>query len=447
LGVFGEKRRSAYGTEGGVSLVTCDAGLIDWNDLTGRMMYAIQQEGKHQFLRDLARNTARGRHEAAKAGKWMAITPHGFIKVDGRLQLGDPSEIETVRRVFREYLNGHSLRSICRSLNADNIKSSRGGKWTASALASMLKNVAYAGDFKWNGNRKAKYVGIQAGELTADAKQGPTDESDWILFRDHHPAIIQRPTFEQVQQRLNERQSMTTPHRDGGGFVFTKLLRCGKCGGAMVGQNRDRRRYTCSQSNQNGTCDLNTVFQDELADIVLGRIRERFLEGDAPERLKRQLRKQSAKVHRTVDAGQLRKQLATTTAKLTKAKRRLVEVDQDMLAIVQEQIRDLTQQQQQIEAALEAARTPQKRHNADIDAKVDSAFAGLFRLPEVFERADATMQREFMRQTIDHVDVTAERDWSTKRGFYRLRSGAIFLRSDLLHKLSTPSECCGPSAG
>jgi hypothetical protein len=410
-------------------------------------MYAIQQEGKHQFLRDLARNTARGRHAAAKAGKWMAITPHGFSKVDGRLQLGDPSEIETVRRIFREYLSGHSLRSICQSLNSDGIKSARGGNWTASALATILHNVAYVGDFKWNANRKAKYVGIQAGELTADAQRGPTAEEDWILFRNHHPAIIQRPTFEQVQQRLNERQTMTTPHRDGGGFLFSKLLRCGKCGGAMVGKNRDSRRYTCSQSTKNATCDLNTVFQDELADVVLGRIRERFLEGDTPDRLKRELRKQSAKTHRTVDVGQLRKQLAAITAKLTKAKRRLVEVDRDMLAIVQEQIRELTQQQQQIEAALEAARMPQKRHDADIDARVDLAFAGLFRLPEAFERADATMQREFMRQTIDRIDVTAERDWSTKRGFYRLRSGVIFLRSDLLHKLSTPSGCCGLSDG
>ena len=427
--------------QAGVQLHTVSEGLLDWSDFTGRVMYSIKQEGKHQFLRDLARNTARGRLDAAKSGKWMAITPHGFVKVGGRLQLGDPAEIETVRRIFREYLSGHSLRSICRSLNADGIKSSRGGTWSVSVISSILKNVAYVGDFKWNGNRKAKYTGIQAGELTTAAPQGPTDESDWIFFRDHHPALIDRPAFQQVQQRLNERQTMTTPHRDGGGFLFSKLLRCGFCGGAMVGRNCDHKLYTCSKSRQSATCDLNTVFQDELADVVLGRIRERFLEGDTPERLKRELRKQSAKTHRTVDVGQLRKQLATTTAKLTKAKRRLVEVDRDMLAIVQEQIRELTQQQQQIETAIAAARMPQKRHDADIDARVDRAFAGLLRLPEAFERADVTMQREFMQQTIDRIDVTAERDWSTKRGFYRLRSGVIFLRGDLLHKLSTPSGC------
>ena len=432
--------------QAGVSLVTTDTGVIDWNDFTGRMMYAIQQEGKHQFLRDLARNTARGRLEAAKAGKWMAATPHGYRKVDGRLQRGNPSEVETVRLIFREYLGGHSLRSICQILNGDGIRSARGGNWTVSAMARMLKNVAYAGDFKWNGERKAKYVGIQAGELTTDAQRGTTDESDWIVFRDHHPAIIDRQTFDQVQRRLAERRTVTTPHRNGGGFIFSKLLRCGKCGGAMVGLNRDRKRYTCSRSKQNGTCDLNTVFQDELADIVLTRVRERFLEGNAMDLLKCELRKRLSKNHRTVDVGNLRRQLATTAAKLTKAKRRLIEVDRDMLPVVQEQIRDLAKQQQKIEDAIEAASVPQEQHGADIDTKVDLAFSKLFQLPDVFGEADPVKQREFMQQTFSRIDVVSERDWSTKRGFFRLQGGVIHLRPDVLHNLSTPSGYCGPSA-
>ncbi len=37
----------------GIYLATVAQGRIDWNDFTGRVMYTIQQEGKHQFLRDL----------------------------------------------------------------------------------------------------------------------------------------------------------------------------------------------------------------------------------------------------------------------------------------------------------------------------------------------------------------------------------------------------------
>ena len=54
--------------QAGVSLVTTDQGVIDWTDFTGRMMYAIQQEGKHQFLRDLSRNVMRGKLAAGFRG-------------------------------------------------------------------------------------------------------------------------------------------------------------------------------------------------------------------------------------------------------------------------------------------------------------------------------------------------------------------------------------------
>ena len=52
----------------GVKLVTPSEGPINWQDFTGRMMYAMKQEGKHQFLVDLSRNAARGQISTAKAG-------------------------------------------------------------------------------------------------------------------------------------------------------------------------------------------------------------------------------------------------------------------------------------------------------------------------------------------------------------------------------------------
>ena len=42
----------------GVWLVTISQGVIDWNDFSGRMMYGIIQEGKHQFLIDLSKRAA-----------------------------------------------------------------------------------------------------------------------------------------------------------------------------------------------------------------------------------------------------------------------------------------------------------------------------------------------------------------------------------------------------
>lgn len=102
-------------------------------------------------------------------------------------------------------------------------------------------------------------------------------------------------------------------------------------------------------------------------------------------------------------------------------------------------------QRQELQDAIEAASKPQGQHEAEFNTKVDRAFAGLFKLPEVFQKSDKAMQREFLQQTIDHIEVVASRDWSTKRGLFRLESGVIHLRGELLNNLSIPSGCCVPS--
>src|SRR5687768_636647 len=37
--------------DAGVSLVTVTKGPIDWNSFAGRIIYAVEQEGKHEYLR------------------------------------------------------------------------------------------------------------------------------------------------------------------------------------------------------------------------------------------------------------------------------------------------------------------------------------------------------------------------------------------------------------
>ena len=47
-----------------------------------RMVYTIKQEGKHQFLIDLSRNTARGQITTAKAGYLTGqAAPYGMDRM------------------------------------------------------------------------------------------------------------------------------------------------------------------------------------------------------------------------------------------------------------------------------------------------------------------------------------------------------------------------------
>src|SRR5262245_46792682 len=81
--------------DAGVRLETVAQGRIDWDDFAGRIVYAVQQEGKHAFLRDLSRNSVRGMHRRAKDGGWLGgPVPYGHALRGGKLVLGDPEQVE-----------------------------------------------------------------------------------------------------------------------------------------------------------------------------------------------------------------------------------------------------------------------------------------------------------------------------------------------------------------
>ena len=74
--------------DAGVRLETVAQGRIDWEDFAGRIIYAVQQEGKHAFLRDLSRNATRGQIHAAREGKRVGgPPPYGCEIQDQRLIL------------------------------------------------------------------------------------------------------------------------------------------------------------------------------------------------------------------------------------------------------------------------------------------------------------------------------------------------------------------------
>jgi hypothetical protein len=62
--------------------VTVTEGAKNWGDFTGRVTLTLQQEGKHQFLVDLSRNTSRGQITTALNG-WLTgqRAPYGYDRM------------------------------------------------------------------------------------------------------------------------------------------------------------------------------------------------------------------------------------------------------------------------------------------------------------------------------------------------------------------------------
>lgn len=415
--------------QAGVKLVTVAQGEVDWNTFAGRLIYNVQQEGKHAYLRDLSRNMLRGRIAAAKRGEWLAPAPIGYRIENKRLVLGDPKDIATVKRIYAEYLGGRSLRAIAVGLNTDGSKTPRGNLWNGTSVRKTLTNPAYVGRYVWGDEQVGKYHCVQNGEISPAVPR--SRGGDAFVIENNHPAIIEAITFDQAQRRLVKRRTATTPHQDGGGFVFTGLCRCGKCNNPMYGATDSGVvRYRCHNASERGVCDLNATNQAELLDYVLTAIEKQFSDPMKLERMRAILTSQARRKTAPVAVEDLRRQLAKLDTQLAKARRNMALADGDDLRREYESVvRELRSERERLDAAVKAAQKPPGRAADEVEQRVDRAIKSLQRLRATTLKAPVPKQRELLALVIEKVEV-----WSRQPGGrgtkYQLERGKVHLRPD-----------------
>jgi DNA invertase Pin-like site-specific DNA recombinase len=340
-----------------VRLVTINEGMIDWDDMTGRLMYSIKQEAKHQFLKDLSRNVTRGQMEAAKAGSWLGSPPLAYRVVGPHKQktlvLDDPDKVRLVQRIFREFVELRlALCEIARRLNTEGVPSPRGrGKsWRFDAVKVILSNQAYAGDMVSGKEVRAKYNAVKNGAVVkSDGKRYKRPPSEWTVHKDHHPAIIDRETFAKAQELLT-RSVRPSSH----GYSLAGLLRCGQCGSVLWGmKNCGITYYECSGkrtdddvtslggATQIERCPGCTVREDKVLQVIADSLETQFLALDGRKLAWKASRKKLkpgdlprafAKVRQLIappkqiriDRKRTEKEFAALTTKLEQARKNLV---------------------------------------------------------------------------------------------------------------------------
>jgi len=120
---------------------------------------------------------------------------------------------------------------IITDLEADGIKTVRGkDKWNDGVIRGMLKNEKYMGDALL----QKTYI---ADIFTRQTKKN-NGELPQYYVENSHPAIIDRLTFQRVQEEMARRSSLkkvsstakTELAKYSGKYVLTELLSCGDCG-------------------------------------------------------------------------------------------------------------------------------------------------------------------------------------------------------------------------
>lgn len=203
----------------------------------------------------------------ATNGQWNGgRIPYGY-KYDKQTKEfePDPQESKVVRRIYELYEREQSLIYVCRYLNEHSILNRSGKEWTPTTISKILKNPFYIGHYRYN--------------VTKQGDDGctPRDESEWVIFEEHHPPIVDEILFNRIDFLLkrNRRGGVAegTSYVKKNIHIFAGLVRCGSCGSNMSA-TLDRVRadgwrpsiYGCNKRRHNNAECQNKY----ISDIVLG---------------------------------------------------------------------------------------------------------------------------------------------------------------------------------
>ena len=201
--------------------------------MTNEFMIALYGSFAQAESESISKNVSWGKEKAFREGKVPFQYKHllGYRKgADGKPEIV-PEEAETVRLIFSLYLDGYTLLNIAQILMNQKITTATGkSEWTKSAIQSILKNEKYVGDALL---QKTFTVDCITHKVVKNNGERPM-----YLITDHHTPIIDRDTFNRVQQEIARRsskrkisdQTKTEQGKYSGKYVLSELLICGQCG-------------------------------------------------------------------------------------------------------------------------------------------------------------------------------------------------------------------------
>jgi site-specific DNA recombinase len=252
---------------------------------SGRLLEGIIEVIDEFYSANLSQDVLRGMRENAGRGFCNGgRAPYGYIRVkvqDGvtsRTKLKpDPKTAPIVQRIFQECLAGKGLKAIARGLNADALASSTGKKWGTTSIEKIVHNEAYTGALVWGKRPRT---------------QGAKNRFASLRTEDAWAPLIDQTLFAQVQAKLAARAPQAIhPREVDSPYLLSGIMRCGKCGAAMVGHRGGYRYryYMCGNARRKGreVCPSPILRKDKVEGFVINRIKDCILTEDNLEELVR----------------------------------------------------------------------------------------------------------------------------------------------------------------
>lgn len=195
------------------------------------------------YARDISKKIRSALITKMQAGQYVAAyAPYGYKKAaDNKNRLiADPETAPVVRFIFSRLICGLRPADTANMLNEKGIKPpavyrnpEKSGLWTSAAVQKISKRLVYAGHTV---QHKTTKLSFKSKTVT------PNAESDWIVVKNTHEALITQEVFDAVQKISARRKSS---NESGFKNIFSGAAKCGDCGAQMslTASRRNGSRY------------------------------------------------------------------------------------------------------------------------------------------------------------------------------------------------------------
>jgi DNA invertase Pin-like site-specific DNA recombinase len=183
------------------------------------------------FSDNLSEETSKGMREKGRQGLWPSYAPVGYVNTvspsEKKIIAPDPDRAPIIAKLFDVYSKGDtSLKELAKKARMLGLtRRGKGTFFTPASFHRLLKNRIYYGEFTWKG----------------------------MVFKGSHKPIITRSLWQRVQEVTDDRRRGKT-RRVKHDFAFSKLIKCGHCGCAMVGEVKKGKYIYYHCTGYKGKC-------------------------------------------------------------------------------------------------------------------------------------------------------------------------------------------------
>ena len=283
-----------YFPEHGIRYVAVNDGIDTSKNSSANDMLIFKSAFNDMYVKDISNKLKSSLYTKKRNGLFVGCyAPYGYKKSEEnkhKLEIEEKEAI-VVKRIYNLFVEGQSLTNICNILTKENIPTPSMSKnmklgqnnlhygvWSERTVNSILKNPTYIGNLTQSRQKKVNYK---------SKKRVHNNISDWIIAEGASPQIIDKETFDLVQNMFKTNKYRGSKNNVTNNLLLKGLIYCKECKHTigfreskqhtkkygLVSRIYGNCNYWAKRKKQD-VCTPHSIKYQDIEEIVLSNLRE-----------------------------------------------------------------------------------------------------------------------------------------------------------------------------